>query len=145
LTEYRRSPSSALVEVTVSPIFLPRTPDRNPPTECACQPVAFMSSFPVAPPERFSRSRTLAVLLPWRARVAFWGDLADFAALWAFFGGVAFLPDLAWDGETWALCAATCGFLAGLGASAGALAWLFAVFSGMPRSHRSLGFAGIAS
>src|ERR1019366_2381711 len=71
LTEYRRSPSSALVDVTASPIFLPRAPDINPRTECACQSVAFMSSFRVAPPERFSRSRTLEVLLPWRAPVAF--------------------------------------------------------------------------
>src|ERR1017187_8119833 len=118
LTEYRRCPSSALVDLTVSPIFLPRTPDINPRTECACQPVAFISSFPVAPPERFSRSRTLAVLLPWLARVAF-------------------LPDLAWDGATWALCAATCGFLAGFGCSAGALAWVFAVSSGMPFILRS--------
>src|ERR1039458_8111709 len=169
LTEYRRCPSSALVDLTVSPIFLPRTPDINPRTECACQPLSFISSFPVAPPERFSRSRTLAVLLPWRARVAFLGDLADVAPLLAFFAGVAFLPDLAWDGATWALCAATCGFLAGFGCSAGvaflpdlawdgatwalcaatcgflagfgcsagALAWVFAVSSGMPFILRS--------
>ena len=62
MIEYRRSPSSALVDVTVSPIFLPRVPDRTPRTECAGQPVAFMSSFPEAPPGRFRRSRTLAVL-----------------------------------------------------------------------------------
>ncbi len=29
-----RSPSSALVEVTASPIFFPIVPDRNPRTEC---------------------------------------------------------------------------------------------------------------
>src|ERR1035441_8715443 len=61
LTEYRRCPSSSLVDLTVNPIFLPRTPDRNPRTECACQPVAFISSFPVAPPER-SAGRG-----PWRS------------------------------------------------------------------------------
>src|ERR1019366_7049936 len=120
LSEHRRSPSSALVDVTVSPIFLPRAPDRNPRTECACQPVAFMSSFRVAPPERFSRSRTLAVLLPWRAPVAFLGDWADLAPLLAFFAGLACLPDVALDGATWALCAADRGFLAGFGCSAGA-------------------------
>src|ERR1019366_1929091 len=106
VTEYRRSPSSALVDVTVSPIFLPRAPDRNPRTECACQPVAFMSSFPEAPPGRFSRSRTLAVLVPWRAPLAFClGDWAAGAPLLALFAGVACLPDLAWDVATWALCA----------------------------------------
>ena len=41
------------------------------------------------------------------------------------------LPDLAWDGATWSLCAATCGFLSGVGASAGAPAPAFAVSSGM--------------
>src|SRR5436305_703966 len=34
-------------------------PDRNPRTECGCQPVAFMSSFELAPPGRFIRSRIL--------------------------------------------------------------------------------------
>ena len=111
------------MEVTVNPIFLPRAPDRNPRTECACQPVAFMSSFRLAPPERFSRSRTWAVLLAWRAPAAFFlGDLADVAPLLAFFAGVAFFPDLALDGATWALCAATRGLLAGFGCSAGASA-----------------------
>src|ERR1017187_8722713 len=119
--------------MTVSPIFLPRAPDRNPRTECACQPVAFMSSFREAPPERCSRPRTWAVLLPWRAPVAFFlGDLADFAPLVALFAGVACLPDLALDGATWALCAATRGFLAGFGCSAGALASVLAVSTGMP-------------
>src|ERR1035437_9909529 len=90
-----------------------------------------MSSFPVAPPERLSRSRTLAVLLPCRAPVAFLGDWVDFVPLLAFFARVAFLPDLAWDGATWALCAATRGFLAGFGASAGAPASVLAVSAGV--------------
>src|ERR1035441_5047072 len=138
LTEYRRCPSSALVDLTVSPIFLPRVPDRNPRTEWACQPVAFTSSFPVAPPERFSRARTLAVLLPWRAPGAFFlGDLADMAPVLAFFAGVTCLPDLALDGATCALCAATCGFLAGVGASAGAPASVLSVSAGMPFIMRS--------
>src|ERR1017187_5674527 len=121
------------MDVTVSPIFLPRAPDRNPRTECACQPVAFMSSFTVAPPERFSRSRTWAVLLPWRAPFAFFlGDWADFAPLVAFFAGLAFLPDLALDGATWAFCAAVPGFLAAFGCSAGAPASVLAVSAGIP-------------
>ena len=49
------------------PIFFPSMPLKKPRTECACQPVAFMSSFNVTPPGRFSRSRILAVLLPGRA------------------------------------------------------------------------------
>jgi len=53
--------------------------------------VAFRSSFRVAPPERLSRSRTLAVLLPGRAPVAFLGDLADVAPLLPFFAGLAFV------------------------------------------------------
>jgi hypothetical protein len=80
-----------------------------------------------------AQRRTLAVLLPWRAPVAgFLGDWADVAPVLALFAGVALLPDLAWDGATWGLCAATCGFWAGVGDSAGAPAPLFAVSSGMP-------------
>src|ERR1035437_7789783 len=96
-----------------------------------------MSSFPVAPPERLSRSRTLAVLLPCRAPVAFLGDWVDFVPLLAFFARVAFLPDLAWDGATWALCAATRGFSGGFGASAGAPASVLAVSAGLPFILRS--------
>src|SRR5690348_2880338 len=91
-----------------------------------------MSSFTVVPPERRSRPRTRAVLLPWRARVAFWGDLADVAALVAFFARLAWLPDLALDGATWALCTATCAFLGGFGCSAGLVASVFTVSVGMP-------------
>src|ERR1700674_436622 len=69
LTEYVRSPSSALVDNTTSPIFLPTVPDRKPRTECGNQPVAFISSFEVAPPGRLTGSRILAVLLPSRATV----------------------------------------------------------------------------
>src|SRR5450759_561016 len=101
------------------------------------QAVAFMSSFREAPPERFSRSRTLAVLLPWRAPVAFLGDWADFAPLLAFFAGVALLPDLALDGATWAFCAADRDFWAGGGCSAGAPASVLAVSAGMPFIVRS--------
>src|SRR5258708_8474042 len=83
LMEYVRSPSSALVDDTASPIFLPTVPDRKPRTECFCQPVAFINSFAVAPPGRLSRSRTLAVLLPSPALAAGFGCLA---ALWALCG-----------------------------------------------------------
>src|SRR5438093_116790 len=48
------------MELTVSPIFLLTAPERNPRTECGCQPVAFISSFKLAPPDRFSSSKTLA-------------------------------------------------------------------------------------
>src|SRR5438067_4859237 len=44
---------------------------------------------PIAPLERFSRKRNLAVLLHWRARPAFLSDLADVAHLLAFLVGVA--------------------------------------------------------
>ena len=80
-----RSPSSPLVDVTVNPIFFPTVPDRNPRTECGCQPVAFISSFAVTPPDLFSRSRIWLVLLPSRAPFAF------LAVLGAFFAGVAFI------------------------------------------------------
>ena len=79
-----RSPSSPFVETTVRPSFLPTVPERNPRKECGCHPVAFSSSLAVAPPDRFSISRIVAVLLPFRAPVPF------FAALGAFFAGVAF-------------------------------------------------------
>jgi hypothetical protein len=123
LTEYVRSPSSVLVDVTANPIFLLTVPDKNPRTECGCQPVAFISSLAVAPPGRFSRSRTLAVLLPSRA------DLAFFWPLGAFFGALAFLADLAFFGGTWARCRATRAFLLGFGWSPVAVAWAVPVSS----------------
>jgi hypothetical protein len=65
--ESKCSPSSPLVDVTVSPILLPTVPDRKPRTECGNHPGAFIRSLEVAPPGRFSRSTILAVLLPGRA------------------------------------------------------------------------------
>jgi hypothetical protein len=59
-------------------------------------------------------------------------DWADVAPVLALFAGVAMLADLAWQGATWGLYAATCGFFSGVGASAGAPAPAFAVSSGMP-------------
>src|SRR5260370_40296359 len=74
----------------------------KPLTEWACQPVAFINSLSVAPFGRFSKSTTLAVLLPSRAEVAF------FRPLGAFFAGLAFLADLAFFVAAW-------GFLFGFG------------------------------
>jgi hypothetical protein len=51
---------------------------------------------------------------PWPV-AGFLGDWAEVAPVLAFFAGVAMLPDLAGDGATCALCAATCGFLSGVG------------------------------
>src|SRR5438552_216748 len=90
-------------------------PDRNPRTECGCHPVAFISSLAVAPPGRFSRSRTLAALLPSRAEPAF------FSPLGAFLAEVAFFPDFAFFGATCARRAPAGGFFVAF-ASAAALA-----------------------
>ena len=74
----------------------------------------------MAPPERFSRSRTWAVLLPWWAPVAFFlGDLADVAALVAFFAGVALWPDLALDDATLACVRRRAAFWGALAARPG--------------------------
>src|ERR1019366_4871066 len=100
--------------MTVSPIFLPTVPDRKPRTECGNQPVALISSFKVAPPGRFSRSRILAVLLPSRATL----DSATSGLvrpLWAFLAGAALRADLALAGATWARRGATGAFLLAFG------------------------------
>jgi len=60
-----------LLELTANPIFLRTVPDKNPRTECGCQPVAAINSCNVAPPGRFSRSSTWAVLLTPRVELAF--------------------------------------------------------------------------
>jgi hypothetical protein len=96
-----RSPSSPSLDVTVKPIFLPTVPDKKPRTECGCQPVAFINSLAVTPLGRFSRSRTLAVLLPSRGWVAF------FSPSGALFGLLAFFPDLSFFSATWAPRGAT--------------------------------------
>ena len=70
---YTRSLSVRKVDSTEIPIFLPTVPLMKPRTLCACQSVPFINSFNVTPPGRFSRSRILAVLLPWRAVAAFLG------------------------------------------------------------------------
>ena len=109
-----RSPSSPLVDVIARPSFFETVPERNPRTEWGCQPVAFISSFEVAPPGRFNRSRTLAALLPSRALLAF------FALLGACLAGMAFFPDFPFFGATFAPFFANAGPFAGLlGSNAG--------------------------
>jgi hypothetical protein len=111
-----RSPLSVFVDST----FLPIVPERNPRTLWGCQSVAFMISFKLAPPARFSRSRTFSVLLPWRAPVAFgpaWRFLAP------FFAGVACFPDFAFDGATRGFRGATLAFVVAFGSPAVAVAW----------------------
>jgi hypothetical protein len=90
---------------------LPIVPDRNPRTECGCHRVAFCSSFDVAPPGRFSRSRIFAALLPSRAPVAF------FSLLGAFLAGLAFLPGFPFFGATFARRAPAVAFFVGFGSA----------------------------
>src|SRR5271156_6692235 len=97
-----------------------------------------MSSFRLAPPERLTSSRTLAVLLPARALASFLRDFADVAPLFAFFARLALWPDLALDGATSAACAATRGFFGCFGCSTGAAAGALAVSTGMPFIFRFL-------
>src|SRR5438045_1759068 len=104
----------------VSPSFLPSVPLMNPRTLWGCHSVAAINSCRVAPPGRFSSSRIWAVLVPWRAAgfsatTAFADCLAFLAPLGAFLAGVAFLPDLALVGATWALCAPTRAFFLAFG------------------------------
>src|SRR5579871_27394 len=81
------------------PIFLRSVPERNPRTECGCQPVAFISSLAVAPPDRFSRSIILAALLPSRAESDFFAPLRGWGA---FLAEVVFFPAFPFLGATWA-------------------------------------------
>ena len=71
--------------------------------------MAFIRSAPVAPPERFSRPRNLAVLLPVRLAGTPSGDLAGFRRLLALLIGVAFAADLRLDGATWRACPGNAG------------------------------------
>src|ERR1019366_1878698 len=110
LTEYLRSPSSTLVEVTAKPSFLLTVPERKPRTLCACHPVAIISSARVAPSGRFNKSRMLAALLPSRAT-------RFFAALGAFFDALVLLPTFPFLGATCAPCAPTLAFFLAFGFS----------------------------
>src|SRR5436190_22738610 len=78
---YARSSPSRREDSSFSAIFFLSVPLRNPRTECGCQPVAFISCLSEAPPGRFSKSSTLAVLLPRRATAA---CLTSFAACLGF-------------------------------------------------------------
>src|SRR5262245_38957819 len=89
----------------------------KPRTLWGCHSVAAISSCSVAPPGRFSRSRTLDVLLPWRALDAGFACLAPLGALWPFLAGVVFFPALPFTGAIRGLCAGTLAFLDGLGSS----------------------------
>src|SRR5580658_5246996 len=93
-------------------------PDRNPRTECACQPVVFISSFAVTPPGRLSSSRTWLVLLLARAGFTFLAPLGAFLAWVAFFANFPFF------GATLAPRAARPAFLAAFGFSPAAGAGL---------------------
>src|SRR5260370_32841415 len=131
LMEYVRSPSSALMDDPTIPIFLPTAPDKKPRTECGCQPVAFISSFRVAPPACFSSSRTFSVLLPSRAPVAFLGTVARLAPFAPFFTAPAFLADLPLDGATRGFRGAAVAFVVAFSSLARAVAlrqfWLSSI------------------
>src|SRR5579871_4893135 len=92
------------------PIFLRSVPERNPRTECGCQPVAFISSLAVAPPDRFSRSIILAALLPSRAESDFFAPLRGWGA---FLAEVVFFPAFPFLGATCANRGAFGGFRLG--------------------------------
>jgi hypothetical protein len=62
-----------------------------------------------------------------------WPTWPTWRVWWPSSPGVALWPDLALDGATWGLCAATLGFFGAFGCSAtGAAAWVLAVSAGMP-------------
>src|SRR5438128_98230 len=89
-----------------------------------------MISASVAPPLRWSRARTLAVLLPSRALAAGFACLAAFGALWPFLAGVAFFPALPLPGATRGFCARTLAFLGVFGSSGtGAVTFVSALLS----------------
>src|SRR5271170_5090525 len=88
-----------------------------------------MRSALVTPPERLSRSRNLAVLLPLRLGTCS-RDFADFAAVFDFFARTARFANLPLDGATWRACSPTRGFFAGLGWPDGVLCSALAALSG---------------
>jgi hypothetical protein len=98
-----------LLELTANPIFLRTVPDKNPRTECGCQPAAAINSCNVAPPGRFSRSSTWAVLLTRRVELAF------FAPCDVFLAGLAFVVAFAVTGVPCRPRFATLAFLVGFG------------------------------
>ena len=130
-------PSSPLVDVTVSPIFLPTVPERKPRTEWGNQPVALISSLAVTPFGRLSRSRILAVLLPSRATsglaalASLLGAFAFVRPLGAFLAGVAFFPALVLAGATGARRGARVAFLLSFGLAPSAVAGAVSVSSGI--------------
>ena len=128
------------MDVSDRPIFFPIVPDRNPRTECGCQPVAFISSFKVAPPDRFSKSRTLAALLPWRAPSADFANFALFGFLVPFWAEVGIFPDLALPGATRGFRGAALGVLVASGARG--RGGLEGLFFNIRRRHRKFSLRG---
>jgi hypothetical protein len=81
------------MDSTASFIFLPKVPLMNPRTLWACHAVAAMMLLSVAPPGRFSSSRSGRFCYPGALSAAFWawvGFLADFALAGAT-GGFRFV------------------------------------------------------
>ena len=102
-------------------------PLRNPRTECANQPVAFISSFNEAPSGRLSIAQDLGCLA---ALAGIGGGVGLFGGLLAFgppFGRAGFLPGLGLAGAIRRFRAATLARLVAFGgssvAAAGGLAW----------------------
>jgi hypothetical protein len=87
--------------------FIQFVPLRNPRTECAIQPEAFISSFSEAPSGRFSKTKTLAAFLPSWVLAAGLPCLAAFWLLGRRSAEVAFFPDLGLPRGTRRLCGAT--------------------------------------
>src|SRR6185437_1428865 len=63
-------PASAASDRSDIPSFLRTWPDRNPRTECGCQPVAFCIAAMVAPSGRFSSASMVAFLVSVGAEVS---------------------------------------------------------------------------
>ncbi len=80
------------------PIFLRSVPERNPRTECGCQPVTFISSVSVnatRPLEQIEHFGGLAAI-----PAVGLAPLAFFALLGTFLAGLAFFPDFSLAGAT---------------------------------------------
>src|SRR5262245_1192326 len=109
------------MDSTANFIFLPKVPLMNPRTLWACHPVSSIMFLSVAPPGRFSRSRTWAVLLPTRVLISTasgalvlralaegsgLGALPALGALTGLAAGVACLLALAFTDATAGACGA---------------------------------------
>jgi hypothetical protein len=88
-----------LVDITAKPIFLPIVRDRNPRTECGCQPVSFHQLFGRYAAGLLQKIQDFGRFTA--SCVAPFSPVAFFVALGAFLAVFAFLPDLAFFGATW--------------------------------------------